>query len=70
MTCDDLGMGMMKVLWNVFFSALLLVSTMLHPFAKDKMFQGINIVKPPLAKESSANLHIAQSVDFGCDSFH
>lgn len=24
----------------------------------------------PLAKESSANLHIPQSLHFGCDSFH
>lgn len=33
---DDLGMGMTTVLWNAFFSALLLVSTTLHTFAKEK----------------------------------
>lgn len=61
---------MMRVLWNAFFLALLLVSTMLHTFAKEKMLQEINIMKLPLAKESSATLHIPQSLHFGYDSFH
>lgn len=34
------------------------------------MLQGVKIMKCPLAKESSGNLHIPQRLHFGCDNFH
>lgn len=42
----------------IFLDALVRKHNAAYVYAKEKMLQGINIMKFPAAKESSANMHI------------